>query len=678
MTASAASRPTVASMDDGSLTRGEAIAQLVLCALLLVLWLAVIPPSGGYFGRTWYPATFATLLLVGVTAMSLRRAVPIARAPRVVVGGLVALVVVGWLSIAWSGAQGDAWEAANKLVLLAATAWVVALMPWTARTLALVLGVWSLGVALYLALRFSVWVRADDPRRFLEPASERFSDPLGYPNATAALAAMAAVGALGVSGVRTLPFLVRAAGLPVAVFLAEFAFIPQSRGAMAGVAVAIVVLIALTGDRLRVVTRVVLAAALVVPVVPSLLRVGNAATDELPVAAPLHHAAGRIALTVVIAALAGALVAALERRYEVPARAERALGIAGIVVVLVAGVAGMARYGGTVADLAVSVWTPRAVESEGSRLFSTASEQRPDYARVAVHLFAEHPVAGVGLGNFGREYDARRRHDKHSRYAHNLALRAVSELGAVGLALLLVIVGGLVAGVLGAWRRRAGPERTLIAACAGVAVYFLVHAMFDWIEEFPALVLPAVGLSLATAGLGVTERPGGGRVDTAGSPWAGRLVAAGGAVMVAGLLFVLVPPYLAIRYTDRATGEAGTAPAAAFTDLRRAADLNPLASEPLVAHGVLAESVGRPAEARAAFVAALGREREWFSYLQLALLDAQARRFGQADRELAAARKLSAGDPVIADAAGVIGRRGRVDPVSVNERSRRIPLFTRP
>src|SRR4051794_24552720 len=195
MTATAASRPTGPPAEEAPVARGEAIAHAVLCCLLVVLWLAVVPASGGYFARTWYPATFATLVLVGVAAMALRRWIPPARTSRVVLAALATLVVLGWLSISWAGAPGDAWEAANKLVLLIAMGWVVALMPWTTRTLAFVAGAWSLGVALYLAVRLGIWARAADPSRFLDPGSLRFSDPLGYPNATAGLAAMAGVAA---------------------------------------------------------------------------------------------------------------------------------------------------------------------------------------------------------------------------------------------------------------------------------------------------------------------------------------------------------------------------------------------------------------------------------------------------------------------------------------------------
>ena len=41
-------------------------------------------------------------------------------------------------------------------------------------------------------------------------------------------------------------------------------------------------------------------------------------------------------------------------------------------------------------------------------------------------------MAGVGAGNFEREYTARRHEPKHSRYVHNMFLRALGEGGVGG------------------------------------------------------------------------------------------------------------------------------------------------------------------------------------------------------------------------------------------------------
>src|SRR5206468_6720463 len=113
----------------------------------------------------------------------------------------------------------------------------------------------SLGVGLFCASRLITWLRAEDLLTFVEPASGRIDDPLGYPNASAALPVMGMLGALLLSSLREAPAAVRAAALPVAVFLAEFSLFSQSRGAVVGGILALAVMFALAGDRGRLAVR---------------------------------------------------------------------------------------------------------------------------------------------------------------------------------------------------------------------------------------------------------------------------------------------------------------------------------------------------------------------------------------------------------------------------------------
>ena len=148
--------------------------------------------------------------------------------------------------------------------------------------------------------------------------------------------------------------------------------------------------------------------------------------------------------------------------------------------------------------------------------------------------------------------------------------------------------------------------------------------------------------------------------------------------MILGVVLSLAPPYLAVRYQDRARSNQAVSLAAAFADYERAADANPVSVGPLLTAGVLAERVNQPARARLAFARALRREPHWFAYLQLALLDAQVGHFGRADANVAAAEKLSRSDPLVAEAKRRITRRQRVNPSSLNESARDTALFRRP
>src|SRR6185503_9464248 len=123
------------------------------------------------------------------------------------------------------------------------------------------------------------------------------------PNASAALPAMAFIPALVLASVRELPWWARAAALPVAVFLVEFALFAQSRGALVGAVAAVAVLVALAGERLRILLRLALVVALALPAARPVLDVGNAAIDGESAIGPLHDAAPVIAITVALAAV---------------------------------------------------------------------------------------------------------------------------------------------------------------------------------------------------------------------------------------------------------------------------------------------------------------------------------------------------------------------------------------
>jgi O-antigen ligase len=105
---------------------------------------------------------------------------------------------------------------------------------------------------------------------------------------------------------------------------------------------------------------------------------------------------------------------------------------------------------------------------------------RPWYWRVAWNEARAAPVAGQGAGTFELAWLEQRPIDVDVRDAHSLYLETLAELGAVGLALMaLVLAMALIAGF--------GPSAG--AAAAGGYVAFLVHAGLDWDWEMPAVTV---------------------------------------------------------------------------------------------------------------------------------------------------------------------------------------------
>ncbi|MBM3315571.1 O-antigen ligase family protein, partial [candidate division WOR-3 bacterium] len=133
----------------------------------------------------------------------------------------------------------------------------------------------------------------------------------------------------------------------------------------------------------------------------------------------------------------------------------------------------------------VALVAPEAVETMNRRFTHTLSgpltvtaRTRTDRAVAALEQFAEHPVAGAGIGAFDMlsGYGDTGRGD----YPHNLLLEVVAELGIFGLAALLLLLFAVLREVLGSLRQ--SPATGAPAVGAGTAVfaigtYFLLNAL---------------------------------------------------------------------------------------------------------------------------------------------------------------------------------------------------------
>jgi O-antigen ligase len=125
--------------------------------------------------------------------------------------------------------------------------------------------------------------------------------------------------------------------------------------------------------------------------------------------------------------------------------------------------------------------------------------------RDAVALWAEHPVLGVGHGN----YAAARLHEltgplpaPHADHAHNLLLQAASEWGVAGVVLVVLAAFWLLRLVL---RRLRDPQRDADGWLAAAwVVAMLVHSVAEHPLWFPYFLLPFAAM------VGVLARPAAG------------------------------------------------------------------------------------------------------------------------------------------------------------------------
>ncbi len=113
-----------------------------------------------------------------------------------------------------------------------------------------------------------------------------------------------------------------------------------------------------------------------------------------------------------------------------------------------------------------------------------AVKERMAYWFGGIHMAEDHPWQGVGLGNYGQEYDAKYFTSpfmKSQVHAHNYYIHITAETGVIGLAAYLLLIGGVFATGVGAVRRtvRDPFARALALGGIGVIVAVTVHNLFE-------------------------------------------------------------------------------------------------------------------------------------------------------------------------------------------------------
>jgi O-antigen ligase/polysaccharide polymerase Wzy-like membrane protein len=338
---------------------------------------------------------------------------------------------------------------------------------------------------------------------------ERVSFPLTYWNAMGIACALGALLALHLTASGREPVVVRvlaaAAIAPIAVTL----YLTFSRGAIWVLPVGFVLYVLLAQPR-------GLLTALPAAGIPAAIAAKVAYGNELLARADYDSSAaaagqGRhVALVVLACAVAAAVLRAaalpLDRRIEAIRIAPERLRLlrAGVAAGLVVAVG----VGALAAGAPRRISDARATFSEGrymdyssdlrSRLTSAVDNGRIDNWRVALDGFDAQPLHGTGAGTYRISWDRFRPpppvkvNDGHSLY-----LETLSELGVVGLVLLLVALGTILgAGIA----RLGGPERHAHGVFVAAGTMLALHAAIDWDWEMPALfvwLFGAGGVALA-------------------------------------------------------------------------------------------------------------------------------------------------------------------------------------
>jgi hypothetical protein len=564
--------------------------------------------NGGYFPTSWGWASVG-LAWTGAIALVLAGYVPLGVRETLYLGAVAGLTAWTAVSISWSRSPTESWLEFERTIVYALGVLAAIAIVRRRNLEAFLVGTWA---AVAVICTYSLLKRLFPDWLAVQQAygGIRLANPIGYWNGLGIFAVMGALLALGLA-TRARSLVLRAiagASLTVLVPTLYFTF---SRGAWIALGVAAVLAVVLDPRRLQLVTGLVVA-------VPAALAAylasrETALTHTNSTVASAVHEGRRLAVVVLVLALASggaALVfALLERRVRFGREAHRA----GTLVLLAGAVAAIvfvfAAYGSPshIAHRVSHAFKakPYTGANLNKRLFSLSGNFRSSLWSSASHDAQAHPWLGSGAGSFQQYYLEHRKGILYVKDAHNLYVETLAELGAVGLALLAVALAVPLAAAVVARHRRYAPF--IFAAY----VAYLVHAAADWDWEQSAITLLALFCGVL---LLVSARAQDRRAALIGMPV--RAAAAACALAIGAFAFVGLVGNLAIQKSTDAANAGNWKKSA--QQARRAHTWAPWSAEPLQLLGEAQIKLHQVPQARVSFERAIAKDRRnWLLWYDL-------------------------------------------------------------
>jgi tetratricopeptide (TPR) repeat protein len=636
--------------------------------------------SGGYIFARSAPLAIVYLLLAAVWVWFLRRG---SRPSPLYLAALAAFgLFVAWtgLSVSWSFGPDLSWVAFDLAALYLAVAAVLGLTPVGGLQLRIA-GNGFLVVAVAVGVYAFLGKAAPDVVTHAHTYA-RLDSPVGYWNVLALMMVMGLAVALALAGDRTSRPVWRVSAAAAAVPLCFTFVFTLSRGGFVALAVMLVLYFALTTTRLASFASLVAIAGPVTAVLWHVRDLGTlfSATSDDALRTLQGHTLMRWSLAaLLVAAGAQAVIVLVQRAVRWPRWVRTAAGAA-LVLVLVAGIGGgswrfLESHGG-------SAWVKDRVQTfiagtdetdaaEGTGRLISLNTGRPPLWREALEQSRSHRLLGTGAGTFAFTHDRFRKDGGDVMHAHSQWFNVLSELGAVGLALFTAAMALFIAAaVRNPFADRRDPLRPLLVALQGGVVAFVVHISWDWDWDMAAIgmvfFLFAAACSSYLATRAADRRRGDEPVaseaesgadgpETAeaeppaparrrrAAAWPARTVAT---VALALLAVSWLVPYLAERDASAALAASGDGDAvAALSRARRAADLDPLAVDPLITEALVLQQQGRNGEALAALQTAARLQPDNYQvFYHQGVLLLQA--FGRKQAAIAALRRALALNPL--------------------------------
>lgn len=531
-----------------------------------------------------------------------------------------ALAVLTALSVTWSVIPGLTYvEAGRTLCFLLVFAAGVALARLAPRAPQIVLGgvmLAALAVVGY-ALASRVWPES----LAANEASNRIGAPFQYWNAVGTTAALTIPALLWLGSRRTGPVALGALAYPAAGACILAILLTQSRGALGAAVIGAIGWFAIVPLRLRSVP-VLLVPAAVAGAVGAWALSKDAFSETLQPPGVREAVAGDFGLLVllmlVVLLLAGIAVHAGLARSAPPMRLRRRAGVVAVALACLIPLAGLTSVAmsdrglaGTIDDGLNDLTSESDTAPEqGAARLTAASSTRGKYWREAGRIFDGRPLVGVGAGGYEIARLHHRKDASVTRHAHGYVAQTIADLGLLGMALSLALLGAWLAaaaratGLIPRRFRRSGSgppprgdwtsARVAMVALALVAIVFGLQSTIDWTWFVPgptALALVAAGYLAGSGPLSGQATPS---PAASGPPRATRTAtAAGVAVAAAVMAWAIWQPQASARSVERAAeladaGDYGDA----LSEARAAEDSDPLSPDPLFIRAEIQTAAG--------------------------------------------------------------------------------------
>jgi O-antigen ligase len=532
------------------------------------------PAFFGYFDLSIWGPIGLCLVGIAIALLLARQAVPSGIAA-VAILGLFAFAAWCLLSMGWAESGDRALAEGDRWIIYGLYLLVLVLLIADRRDAQILLSTSVVGILGIGAYDLARMLGGDGRSLFSGP---RLLEPLGYVNGLGGYFLLGFWPLLAVAERVRQPVL---AGLAAgaATVLASLVLLTDSRGtAFAFAASAVILLVLLPGRNRRAWAILAVLAGIALAWGP-LTDITQALPD--PTAAP---AADTIRRGAEWSLLMGAGVAVTWgfATWAVDSLAKRSAGARQLRVVSAVLLVGLAFAAVLVTAAAVndpfgkvSGQYEAFTELEpvkGASRFTSVGGNRYDYWRIAWHQFADHPLDGIGAGNFDRTYFLERRTDEDVRQAHSIELQTLGDTGIVG----AILLGSfLVAALIGAWRcaaivRRREMEVGIVVAATGMFVVWLAQTSVDWLHLIPGVTGIALGAAAILLRCPLSEAGGGTRLRRLRPP---ALAAA--IVVAVGVIVFIGRATMAEHLRYDAESELQSNPRRAFEAADESLSLNP-------------------------------------------------------------------------------------------------------